>query len=97
MLTRLADASLETDAAEAALADGAFHQATERLDAADAVLDELRAAWPEMAGPVRAVVGPSAAELRRRIARGRQQLPRLSALSVGTAVSDPEEEQEPRY
>jgi hypothetical protein len=97
MLTRLADASLETDAAETALAEGAFHQASERLDAADAVLDELRAAWPEMPAPVRAIVGPSAAELRRRIARGRQQVPRLSALTVGSAVSDPEEEEAPRY
>jgi hypothetical protein len=97
MLTRLADASLEVDAAEAALADSAFHQAAERLDGADAILDELRGAWPEMPGPVRAVVGPSAAELRQRIARGRQRVPRLSALTVGTAVSDPEEDEEPRY
>jgi hypothetical protein len=97
VLTRLADASLETDAADAALAEGAFHQAAERLDAADAILGELRAAWPEMPGPVRAVVGPAAAELRQRLERARQRLPRLSALTVGTAVSDPEEDEEPRY
>ena len=97
MLTRLADASLAADAADAALADAAYHQAGEHFDAADAILDELRAAWPEMPAPVRVVVGPAAAELRQRIERGRQRMPRLSALTVGTAVSDPEEDQEPRY
>lgn len=95
MLTLLADTSLAVADAETALDESAFQTATERLDAADAGLAELRAAWPGLAAPQRAVVGPSAAELKTRIGAARARIPKLTALSVGTAESDPEEEQAP--
>lgn len=97
MLTRLADASLEAGAAEAALADGAHTTAGEALDRAGAALDDLRASWPSMSTAERAVVGPSAAALKQRIEQARRRLPRATALTLGAAVSDPEEEQEPQY
>jgi hypothetical protein len=97
MLTRLADASLDVEAAEAALADGAHRTAADALDRAAASLDDLREAWPGMSAATRAVVGAPAGDLRRRIDEARRRLPRRSALSVGTAVSDPEEDEEPRY
>lgn len=94
-LKQLADASLEVAAAEEALAESAHQQAAERLDAAAAGLAELRAAWPALSAAQRAIVGPSAAAVRRRIDESRARIPRVSALTVGTAVSDPEEETEP--
>ena len=94
-LKLLADASLEAAAAEDALAEAAHHAAVERLDAAAAGLEELRSAWPAMSAAQRAVVGPPAAAVRSRIDAARARVPRLSALSVGTPVSDPEEETEP--
>ena len=97
MLTRLADASLEVEAAEAGLADDAHHTATEALDRAAAALDDLRAAWPGMSAAERAVVGAPAADLRRRIELARARIPGRTALTVGSAVSDPEEDEEPRY
>jgi hypothetical protein len=94
-LKLLADASLAVAAAEDALGDAAHHAAVEHLDAADAGLALLRAEWPAMSAPQRAVVGPSAAAVRSRADAARARVPRLSALSVGAPVSDPEEDAEP--
>jgi hypothetical protein len=94
-LKLLADASLDVTAAEEALDDAAFHTAVERLDEAAARLEELRGAWPSMSAPERAVVGPSAATVRERLDAGRRRVPKLSALTVGTAVVDPDEESQP--
>jgi hypothetical protein len=94
-LKSLADASLEVAAAETSVAEEAFHSAGEQLDAAALRLADLRAAWPDMSAAERIVVGPSAASVRVRLDAARAQIPRLSALSVGAAVSDPEEEQQP--
>lgn len=94
-LKRLADASLEVTAAEEALAEAAHHAAIERLDAADASLSDLRAAWPKMKPAERAVVGAPAAEIRARLDAARKRLPRLSALTVGTPETDPDEDREP--
>jgi hypothetical protein len=91
-LKLLADASLDAEAAEAAVAEGAHHAATERLDTADAALVDLRAAWPDMSAPERAIVGPSAATLRALDDAARARIPRLSALSLGAPESDPDEE-----
>jgi hypothetical protein len=96
MLTVLAEASLAIAAAESAVDEGAHHTATDRLDEAELALADLRAAWPEMVAAQRAVVGPSAAELKQRIEAARRRIPRLSALSLGAAESDPDEEVEPR-
>jgi hypothetical protein len=95
LLKLLADASLDVTAAEEALDAAAFHTAVERLDEAAVRLDALRAAWPTMSGPERAVVGPSAASVRTRLDAGRTRIPKLSALSVGTAVNDPDQDSEP--
>ena len=94
-LKLLADASLDVSAAEEALGDGAFHTARDRLDAAGDVLADLRERWPEMASPERALVGPAAREVRVRIDAAHARLPRLSALSEGAAVEDPEQETDP--
>lgn len=94
-LKLLADASLEAADAEEALDAAAFHTAVERLDNVALQLAELREAWPQMSAGERAVVGPGAAAVRERLDAGRARVPRLSALSVGTAVSDPEEDEEP--
>lgn len=95
MLNVLAEASIAVTDAEAALGECAFQTATERLDSADAALADLRAAWPEMTMAIRAVVGPGAADLKRRIETARPRIPRMTSLTVGTAESDPDEEQEP--
>ncbi len=94
-LKTLADASLELEAADAAVDESAWQTATEAFDRAALALDDLRSAWPGFSAPERAVVGPSAAALKRRIELGRARVPRHTALSVGTAVSDPEEDEAP--
>lgn len=94
-LKTLADASLAVATAEAALEEGAHHGAAEALDEASTRLADLRAGWPSMSPSERAVLGPSAAQVRRRADAARSRVPRTSALSVGTPVSDPDEETEP--
>lgn len=94
-LKTLADASLEVTAAEAAVEEGAHHTASEALDRVDVALAALRAAWPDLAAPERAVVGPSAKGLKERSAAARRRIPRLRALSIGTAEHDPDEEDPP--
>ena len=95
-LNTLAEASLDVEAAETAVADGAWHTATEALDRAAAALEELRAAWPDLGPAERAVVGPSAAGLKRRGDDARRRIPKLTALTVGTAEQDPEEDEAPQ-
>src|SRR3954454_22357039 len=94
-LKLLADASLEVGAAEEALGEAAFNTARERLDAAGAVLSELRSQWPSMSAPERLLVGPAAAQVRGRLDAAAARVPRLSALSVGAPVHDPEQDAEP--
>jgi hypothetical protein len=95
VLKLLADASLEAADAEEALDSAAFHTAVDRLDAADEKLGALRAAWPSMSAGERTVVGPGASAVRARLEAGRARVPKLSALSVGTPVNDPDEDSEP--
>jgi hypothetical protein len=94
-LKLLADASLEVTAAEDALDEGAFHAARDRLDAAGAVLADLRAAWPSMGGAERGVVGPAARSVRDRLDAAGRRVPRLSALSEGAPEMDPEQNEAP--
>lgn len=94
-LKLLADASLEVSAAEEALAEDAYTTASDRLDAASAVLAELRAAWPGMSAPERAVVGPAAKEVRDRVDAATARVPKVSALSQGAPVADPEQDEAP--
>ncbi|MEA2167726.1 MAG: hypothetical protein QOF76_1026 [Solirubrobacteraceae bacterium] len=94
-LKLLADASLQAAEAEEALDSAAFHTAVDRLDEVAAKLAELRERWPAMSAGERAVLGPGASAVRARVDAGRARVPKLSALSVGTAVNDPEEDTEP--
>ena len=95
LLKELADASMAVGAAEEALAEGANVAARDRLDDAAAILAALRERWPELSAAERAVVGKTAAPLRRRLDAGQARLPRLSALREGAAEPDPEDEKEP--
>ena len=94
-LKLLADASLEVAAAEDALAEGAFHSAVERLEQADVALAELRERWAGMSAAEKAVVGSAAQGVRARRDAAQHQIPPLSALTVGTPVSDPEQDSDP--
>lgn len=95
-LKLLADVSLVVAEAEAAVADGAFHQASERLDVAREGLAELRVRWLEMDAAERRVVGAAARAVRGRLDALAARLPRLSALSaIPAPVVDPEQEADP--
>ena len=94
-LKLLAGASLDVSAAEDAVAEGATLLARERLDSAASILADLRTAWPEMGPAARAVVGPAARDVRERLDALSARMPKVSALSVGTAVVDPEQDQDP--
>jgi len=97
-LKLLADASLAVAEAEDAIADGAFHRASERLDGARETLAELRARWPGMGGAERRVVGGAAAPVRARLDAAAARVPRLrtvSEMAPGEAVTDPEQEADP--
>jgi hypothetical protein len=94
-LKLLADASLEVSAAEEALEEQAFLQARERLDAAGMVLAGLRERWPEMSAAERGLVGPAASQVRSRLDAAGARVPRLSPLSDGAPVHDPEQDAEP--
>lgn len=96
VLKTLADASLDATEAEEAVAETAHHTASEALDRVDLALEALRAAWPDLTAAERAVVGPSAKALKERSAATRRRVPKLSALSVGTAEADPEEDEPPQ-
>jgi hypothetical protein len=94
-LKRLADASLAVSEVEEAIAEGAFHLASERLDAARDGLAELRGRWPEMSPAERSVVGASAKPIRQRVDAAARMIPKASALSDAAPVVDPEQEVEP--
>ena len=91
----LAGASLDVEAAEEALTEGANHTARDRIDVAAAALADLREQWPAMSGAERSVVGPAARDVRERLDSAAARLPRLSALSEAPGELDPEEEVEP--
>jgi len=95
LLKELADASMAVGAAEEALAEGANVAARDRLDDAAAILAALRERWPELSAAERAVVGKTAAPLRRALEAGRARLPGLSALRGGAPEPDPEDERSP--
>src|SRR5215213_9078665 len=94
-LKLLADASLEVAADEEALDEGAFHTARDRIDAAGVALGDLRERWLAMSSAERIVVGPAAREVRVRLDAATARVPRLTALSEGAPVEDPEQETEP--
>jgi hypothetical protein len=94
-LKLLAEASLQVSTAEEAVEEGAFANAREALDAAAVVLAELRERWPAMGAAERRIVGAAAGPVRARLDAASARVPRISALSEGTPVDDPEQESEP--
>lgn len=95
-LKRLAEVSLAVAEAEEAIAESAFHLASERLDAAREGLAELRASWLGMGAAERRVVGGAAGPVRARLDVAAARIPRLLALSEMPArVVDPEQEADP--
>jgi hypothetical protein len=96
-LKLLADAGLELTRAEEAADQGQAGEASEALDQADTKLADLRAGWPEMTTPERAIVGRAATPLRERLDRTRARLPKRVALSEGAPERDPDEEVDPAH
>jgi hypothetical protein len=94
-LKLLAEASMDVTAAEEALEESAFHTARERLDAVDVALEALRRSWLEMSEAERAVITPTAKEIRARLDAAVRRVPKVSALSQGAEEIDPEQEVEP--
>ena len=94
-LKLLADAGLEATAAEEALKAGDPGPAREPLGRVEDALAELRALWPAMSPAERAIVGPSAAALRKRLDGALARLPKRTALATGTVEHDAEEDVDP--
>ena len=94
-LKLLADGSLHVSAAEEAVGEGNFGVARDAVDAAGAVLAELRERWPSMSEAERKIVGASAATVRARLDAVSRGIPKVSALSEGTPEVDPEQDAEP--
>ncbi len=95
-LKLLAGASLAVSDAEDALAEGAFHRASERLDTARDDLAELRDRWPAMSGSERRLIGGTARPVRERLDAAAARVPRLRPVSeMAAPVADPEQELDP--
>ena len=94
-LKLLAEASLDVAAAEEALDESAFHTARERLDAVDVKLEELRRRWLDMSPPERALITPTAKDIRARLDAAAKRVPKVTALSQAAEEVDPEQETEP--
>jgi len=94
-LKTLAEASLAVESAEEAIAESAYGAARELLDVAEGHLEGLRAAWPQMDGASRAIVGKTAKSIAERVAAAAKAIPKRSALSEGAPEVDPDEDVEP--
>lgn len=82
--------------AEEAADGGAFHLASEKLDAAREGFAELRTGWLAMTPAERRVVGGAAQPVRARLDAAAARVPRPRAVSViATPVVDPEQEADP--
>jgi hypothetical protein len=91
----LAEASLAVGRAETAVGEGAFTAARDAVDDARRELAALRERWPAMTAAERALVGRTAAPVRRRLDAIAGRLPRQRALSEVAPEHDPEHEQDP--
>jgi hypothetical protein len=94
-LKLLADTGLEVSAAEEALEAGDPGPAREPLARAEDVLTGLRARWAGMSAAERAIIGPAAADLRRRVDAALARLPKRAALAEGEAEHDAEQDLDP--
>lgn len=95
LLKHCADAGVEVSAAETALEEDDPGTARDALERAGTLLDDLRARWPQMSQPERAVVGPAAKSVKDRLDAATKQLPQRRALSETAPVVDPEQDAAP--
>jgi predicted NBD/HSP70 family sugar kinase len=95
LLKLAADAGHDISTAEDALEEGAHDTARDALDRAADHLTALRARWPDMSAPERAVIGPSAKAIRERLDTAAARVPARQTLSQAPAEVDPEQEAEP--
>jgi hypothetical protein len=95
LLKLAADAGHDISNAEEALEEGAHDSARDALDRAADHLSDLRARWPEMSAPERAVVGPAAKVVRERLDAAAARIPIRRTLSEAAPEVDPEQEAEP--
>ena len=95
LLKLAANAGHDISTAEDAIDEGAHDVARDALDRAADHLADLRGRWPEMSGPERAIIGPSAKAVRARLDAAAARVPARRTLSEGAAEVDPEEEAEP--
>jgi hypothetical protein len=95
LLKLAADAGHQVTTAEEALEEGAHDAARDALDRASDLLADLRGRWTGMSGAERAIVGPAAKVVRRRLDAVAARVPARRTLSEGTAEVDPEQEAAP--
>lgn len=95
LLKLLAGAGMHIGAGEEAIGEQAWSAARDELDAAEEVLQDLRARWPELSGPEKTIVGKTATPLKARIEAARTQLPKVAAVSEGTPEADAEQDADP--
>jgi hypothetical protein len=95
LLKLAADAGHDVSTAEDALEEGAHDSARDALDRAADRLSDLRARWPEMSAPERAVVGASAKVVRERLDAAAARIPPRRTLSQAPAEVDPEQDAAP--
>lgn len=94
-LKMLAEAGLQVEAAEAAIAETAYQNAREALDIAEEQLAALREGWPEMTTSERRIVGGTAPPLKARIEAAAKLIPKRTTLTEVAEEADPEQEIEP--
>lgn len=96
-LPLLADINLHLGVAEDMLAEDppAYTSARTELEKAQAALDELRGIWPEMDESEQGLMVAMAKPLAARAKRLEASLPKPTAVSEGTPVDDPDQENEP--
>jgi hypothetical protein len=94
-LKQLAEVGLAVTTAEEAIEQAAFIEAAEALDRAAGGLARLRARWPALSPPTRALIGRTAAPLRARLDNAKQRLPTRTALTLGAPECDLDEDVDP--
>jgi predicted NBD/HSP70 family sugar kinase len=96
LLKLAADAGHDVSTAEDAIEEGAHDSARDALDRAADRLTALRARWPDMSAPERAVIGSSAKAVRERLDAAAARIPARQTLSQARVEVDPEQEAEPQ-
>jgi predicted NBD/HSP70 family sugar kinase len=95
LLKLAADAGHDVSTAEDAIEEGAHDSARDALDRAADHLTALRAKWPDMSAPERAVIGSSAKAIRERLDAAAARIPTRQPLGQAPVEVDPEQEAEP--